>query len=157
MVEGQAVTGQWLGGSGSDNDCQTFGLTYGKTTDVSRPSPSKLWVFGEEHPDSNNDSGMAVQIADYQPGNAAWIDIPNNLHGGACAFAFADGHVEFHKWIGGLMVTLKFIQNGNVAEINSEGVGQPVAQSAADLRDLNWIQARTSAPVQLSSAPGFPE
>jgi prepilin-type N-terminal cleavage/methylation domain-containing protein len=154
---GDHVTGQWLGGPGGDNNCQDFGFTYQKTTDMIRPTTSKLWIFAEEHPDSINDAGLAVQIADYTLGSAAWIDIPSNLHNQACAFGFADGHSEMHKWAGRLMATLKYVAGGDVPDINYEGSGQPTADSAADLRDINWIQARTSNPIELSQAPNFPQ
>ena len=153
------VTGQWLGGPNADNDCQYFGFTYQKYTDMIRPTASKLWVFAEEHPDSINDAGLAVQIGAYTLGDAAWIDIPSNLHGGACELSFADGHAENHKWQGRLMSTLTYVPGGDVAEINYEGSGQPTAITAADLRDLNWIQARTSNPINLSAlnAQNFPQ
>ena len=64
-----------------------------KTTDVNRPSPANLWVFVDEHPDSINDGAFFNAQKNYE-----WIDLPSNLHCGACGFAFADGHSEIHKW-----------------------------------------------------------
>jgi len=150
---GSHVTGQWL--TGEDNNCQDFGFTYQKLTDMVHPPPSSLWVFAEEHPDSINDSTLAVQIGEYQLGGA-WIDIPSNLHNGAGSFSFADGHAEIHKWAGRLMSTLTYVQDGDVPEINYEGAGQPPATTAADLKDLNWVQARTSYPINIAGAPRFP-
>jgi prepilin-type N-terminal cleavage/methylation domain-containing protein len=150
------VTGQWL--TGDETDCADppngFAYTYQKTTQMTHPGTSRLWVFAEEHPDSINDAGLAVQIANYQLGGA-WVDIPSNLHNGADSFSFADGHAEIHKWQGRLMSTLIYVQGGDVPDINYQGQGQPTADSQADLRDLNWIQSRTSAP--LSELPGFPQ
>ena len=141
VVAGQAVTGQWL--SGVDNDCARYGHTYGKASDMTRPSPAALFVFGEEHPDSINDAGMAVQIANIRIGGD-FVDMPSNLHGGAGSFSFADGHAEIHKWMGPMLGRLKFVQGGgfpgNVA----------VGSNTGDLRDLNWLQARTSAPISQS-------
>jgi prepilin-type N-terminal cleavage/methylation domain-containing protein/prepilin-type processing-associated H-X9-DG protein len=144
------VTGQWL--SGTLSDAQTYGHCYQKASDMTRPSPANLWVFAEEHPDSINDEGLAVQIADYNIGGY-WIDIPSNLHNGAGSFSFADGHVEIHKWLGNVIGKGKFIEGGNVDE--AFGANQPPANTQVDLRDLNWVQARTSYP----RAPqlGFPE
>ena len=121
-------------------------MVYQKTAQMTRPGPSKLWS-ARKHPDSNNDSGMAVQIAEYSSLGDAWIDIPNNLHDGACAFSFADGHSEMHKWRGLLMSSLVFVQNGSDPSCNYEGISQPIVRSSTDLQDLNWIQARTSAPL----------
>lgn len=64
-------------------------------------SPSKTWVFVDEHPDSINDAAFAVQCqgAD-KPGTAMIIDFPASYHNGACGFAFSDGHSEIHRWKG---------------------------------------------------------
>jgi prepilin-type processing-associated H-X9-DG protein len=146
----QHVTGQWLPGAGGDNDCQDYGFTYQKLSQMVRPKPTTLFVFAEEHPDSINDSTLAVQIGQTDLGGGAWIDVPSNLHNGAGSFSFADGHAEIHKWVGRLMSTLTYVQNGYVPEINYEGANQPTADTAADLKDLNWVQARTSAPINPS-------
>jgi prepilin-type N-terminal cleavage/methylation domain-containing protein/prepilin-type processing-associated H-X9-DG protein len=148
------VTGQWL--DAAISDCQTFGFTYQKLSQMIRPSPARLWVFAEEHPDSINDDGLAEQIAEFNIGGV-WIDIPSNLHNGAGSFSFADGHAEVHKWFGRLMSTLTFVQNGGDASVNFEGATQMVADTASDLSDLNWIQARTSYPINPATAVGFPQ
>jgi len=66
---------------------------FAKTTDVTRPQPANLWVFVDEHPDSINDGAFFNAQRNYE-----WIDLPSNMHNGACGFAFADGHSEIHKW-----------------------------------------------------------
>jgi hypothetical protein len=132
------VTGQWLGGS--DDDGQTYGKRYQKDSDMTRPSPAKLWVFSEEHPDTINDAGLAVQIAETGPGSP-FIDMPANYHDSASSFSFADGHGEIHKWQGGLVGRAGFIEGGGTVWPNGTGA------SGADLKDLNWLQARTSNPV----------
>jgi prepilin-type processing-associated H-X9-DG protein len=55
----------------------------------------------DEHPDSIDDAAFANRCegAD-QPNTAMIIDYPGSFHGGACGFAFADGHSEIHKWMG---------------------------------------------------------
>jgi prepilin-type processing-associated H-X9-DG protein len=146
--------GQWV--SGNDNDCQTSFHVYQKLSQMIQPKPADLFVFAEEHPDSINDSTFAVEDGQTTLGSALWIDIPSNLHNGAGSFSFADGHAEIHKWVGRLMSTLTYVQNGDVPEINYEGAGQPSADTAADLKDLNWVQARTSFPINILTAPGFP-
>ncbi len=141
VVAGQAVTGQWL--SGADSDCAKYGHTYGKAADMNRPSPANLWVFGEENPDTINDSGLAVQIATITPGGD-FIDCPSNLHAGAGSFSFADGHAEIKKWMGPILGRAKFVQGGGFP--NNTTVGN----NSGDLKDLNWLQARTSAPLNAS-------
>lgn len=71
---------------------------YVKETQLSDPPPSLLWVMIDEHPDSINDGGFAVQM----PSSAAatsWIDVPAKYHNNACGFSFADGHSEIHRWL----------------------------------------------------------
>jgi len=144
VVAGQNVTGQWL--SGSLSDCQTYGRTYGRVADMNRPSPAALFVFGEEHPDSINDAGLAVQIATTTIGGD-FIDFPSNLHGGAGSFSFADGHAEIKKWLGPILGRAKFVQNGPETAAFPNGT---VGGNRGDLNDLNWLQARTSAPRNAS-------
>jgi prepilin-type processing-associated H-X9-DG protein len=83
------------GGGQTVND--PFQYKYYRLSDFRRPGD--IWVFLDQHPDSVNDGyfydnasrGVAANVTQ-------WIDIPGSLHGGACALAFADAHVETHKW-----------------------------------------------------------
>jgi prepilin-type N-terminal cleavage/methylation domain-containing protein/prepilin-type processing-associated H-X9-DG protein len=136
-----AVTGQWL--SGSDSDSQTYGHTYQKASQMNRPNPANLWVFAEENPNSINDAGLAVQIASTTLGGN-WVDLPANYHDGACSFSFADGHALTHKWQGNLVGGVKFVEGDTLGEVMPNGTD---ADTGADLRDLNWVQARTSSPI----------
>ena len=83
--------GGWLPGSDY--------YTYGKESEIISPPPVKVWVLGDEHPDSINDAAMAVQMCDETTvRNSRIIDFPASFHNGACGFSFADGHSEVHKW-----------------------------------------------------------
>ena len=64
-----------------------------KTSDVATPSPSMLWMFVDENPDSINDGAFFNAQQDRR-----WIDMPANYHNGAGGFAFVDGHSEIKKW-----------------------------------------------------------
>jgi prepilin-type N-terminal cleavage/methylation domain-containing protein/prepilin-type processing-associated H-X9-DG protein len=102
---------------------------YIKESDMGNPSPSGLWVTTDEHPDSINDSGFAVQME-----VAQWVDFPAPYHNNATSFSFADGHSEIHKWQGqtGIpRVTYAVLQAGAVIS-----GGNPNAV---------WLQQRTSA------------
>jgi prepilin-type N-terminal cleavage/methylation domain-containing protein len=147
---GAPVTGQWLGGS--DDDCETYGLTYGKTSQMVLPSPSAIFVFAHEHPNSINDAGLAVQIANFTSGGD-FIDCPDNSHNKSCEFSFADGHAEMHRWQGRILGNARFVNGGTFGQ----AFPTTVCVNNADLRDLNWLQARTSIPKLLSNRGGFPE
>jgi prepilin-type N-terminal cleavage/methylation domain-containing protein/prepilin-type processing-associated H-X9-DG protein len=124
------VPGEWLNAVQDTN--QTVWKTYGKMSDASRPGPSLLWVYTDEHPDSINDAGLAVQCADTSA-NGVIIDFPASYHNGSAAIAFADGHTELHHWTGSQIkqpITRTILQY--IASDDSVG-------------DLNWLQQRTSA------------
>ena len=73
-------------------------MRYKKTSDIRKdPKPAMLWVFIDENPDSINDAAYAVKM-DLAGAQATWQDGPGTGHGGACGFAFADGHSEIKKW-----------------------------------------------------------
>ena len=79
-----------------------------KTTDLVVPGPAESWVFVDEHPDSINDAGL------FSPYITEWVDLPASYHGGACGFAFADGHSEVHKWrSGSTLVPVKLVDLGH--------------------------------------------
>jgi prepilin-type processing-associated H-X9-DG protein len=143
------VTGQWLGGEEDDN--QRYGCCYQKTSDMVHPSPANLWIFAEDHPDSINDAGFAVQIERYAPGSS-FIDMPANYHSRACTFSFADGHAEIHKWLGTIAGSTGCVQGGNLSTFPTRTVGL-----AHDVSDLNWLQAHTSYPRDPANWPGFPQ
>jgi prepilin-type processing-associated H-X9-DG protein/prepilin-type N-terminal cleavage/methylation domain-containing protein len=58
------------------------------------PQPSDIFVFIEEHPDTLDDGYFLNK-----PYSTNWIDLPASYHGGGANVAFADGHVEQHKWV----------------------------------------------------------
>jgi len=157
------VTGPWLD-DGDDNN-QTYGHCYQKASDMNRPSPANLWVFTDEHPDSINDSGFAVQIENTTILTGRFIDTPTDLHDGAAPFSFADGHAEMHRWLGNELGRAPFIQGTLGQAVDGaagtfaaafENNGRTIyATTVSDVRDLNWMQARTSYPRGTPATP-FP-
>ncbi len=105
---------------------------YVKTADMVQPSPVNLWVMIDEHPDSVNDGACAVEMMPY---GAIWQDGPSILHNGGCAFTFADGHSEIHKWKDGRTRAMKVTYTMPFMY----GWIQPNNQ------DIRWIQDRTTA------------
>ncbi len=108
-------------------------LQYNKLSDILRPTPSDLWVFVDEHPDSIND-GFII-IGSDNPN--AWVnDLPASYHNHACGFGFADGHAENHKWLEAqTCARVTQIQHGDF----------PAAPKS---RDLQWTLAHATAPVR---------
>lgn len=59
--------------------------------------PADIIVLTDECPDTINDGDWTFSMA-LQPSETYWDDMPTKVHGNACSFAFADGHVEIHPW-----------------------------------------------------------
>ena len=136
LAAGSAVNGQWLTGANIGNSLQTAWRTYGKTSSMIIPGPSQLWVFVDEHPNSINDAGFAVQMQ-YTGLFSRIIDFPASYHNGAAGFAFADGHAEIHRWLGKTIQPAIISGGGNIGNgVNNAGDSAP---------DVLWLQTRTSA------------
>lgn len=127
-----AVNGQWLPGVDMQLNCQNQWQTYGKTSQMNNPSPANLWIFLDEHPDSINGAGFAVECA-LSNAAARIVDFPASYHNGAAGFAFADGHSEIHKWVG------RTIQPPIKGTSLTHNV--PAGDSVVD---VTWLQVRTS-------------
>jgi prepilin-type N-terminal cleavage/methylation domain-containing protein len=83
-------------------DWDSPAIQYVKETDITQPSPTDAFVFCEENPHTINDGYL--QIAS-QPAQAGFPDVPAAYLGGSCAFSFADGHAQVHKWVTGVLIT----------------------------------------------------
>lgn len=71
---------------------------YNKETDIRFPTPSDLFVFIDEHPESINDGAIVINPST----PTRWQDdLPASYHNGACGMSFADGHSEIHQWLEG--------------------------------------------------------
>jgi len=86
-----------------------------------------LWALVDENSDGLNDAAFAFSMAPIDNG-PYWVDDPGSYHNGACGFAFADGHSEFHKWL-----------------------ETPAKDSEANETDWGWMQQRTSVLVNTSA------
>jgi len=102
---------------------------YKKSTDVVDPGPSQCFVFVDEHPDSINDGGFAVQMPMTFAGTRI-IDFPASYHGGAGGVSFMDGHAEIRKWVDG-RTRVQRAPAGNVASPNN--------------KDVVWLAERSSS------------
>jgi prepilin-type N-terminal cleavage/methylation domain-containing protein/prepilin-type processing-associated H-X9-DG protein len=101
-----------------------------KETDLTVPGPSLTWVFIDEHPDSINDGGFAVQM-----NSEDMIDWPAWYHNGAGGLAFADGHAEIRRWIDPRTKARGACRTGNAA------MSRATHRNSVD---LFWLRERTS-------------
>jgi prepilin-type processing-associated H-X9-DG protein len=150
------VTGQWL--DNNSDDGQIYGFCYQKTSQMIHPSPAKLYIFIDEHPDSISDGTFAVEIA--TPGRGGrYIDCPGNLHDGGASFSFADGHAQLHHWMGSILGKAPFINGPLGASSGAEfSAAFPATSvnSATDVADFSWLTSHTSYPQNAANAAAFP-
>jgi prepilin-type N-terminal cleavage/methylation domain-containing protein/prepilin-type processing-associated H-X9-DG protein len=89
-------------------------IQYVRESDITRPVPSDAFVFCEENPNTINDGYLQIATQLTKPG---FPDVPAAYLGGGCAFSFADGHAEVHKWRTGTLTAAKSsypnLGNGN--------------------------------------------
>jgi prepilin-type N-terminal cleavage/methylation domain-containing protein/prepilin-type processing-associated H-X9-DG protein len=96
------------------------------------PKPARIFVFIEEHPNSLDD-GYFIN----NPERSTWTNLPASHHNGAVNLAFADGHLETHKWI---EATTRLPVRPGVAYF-------PVPISEARRLDFDWLMYRTSTAL----------
>jgi len=106
---------------------------YTRLSVITRPGPSKTWVFMEENPLSIDDAFFALDPT--QP--TVWYNSPAVLHGNSSEMAYADGHSETRQWTDQNMIHTK---NPQVAP----GENVPYDPTSGDLA---WLLSRTTAPI----------
>jgi prepilin-type N-terminal cleavage/methylation domain-containing protein/prepilin-type processing-associated H-X9-DG protein len=68
-----------------------------KFAEIRRPTPSRLFVFIDEHPDTLLDSQFGNPVGGpYWP--PMWFDMPADRHNRGACLSFADGHAERWRW-----------------------------------------------------------
>jgi prepilin-type N-terminal cleavage/methylation domain-containing protein len=94
------------------------------------PQPTETFVFIEEaDPRSYNEGTWVMYVT--PPG---WVDGFAIFHGVVTTFAFADGHVDSHKWLeqSTIKAALGFAHGDSASFFWSAG-------NAAQNRDLHWV------------------
>ncbi len=83
----------WKGSGYRDNPPSGYKL-YTRSGDFTEAGPSEIFVFSEIHHDSicRPFYGMIMS-------RPAFYHMPANYHKPSSTFAFADAHVEIHKWV----------------------------------------------------------
>jgi prepilin-type N-terminal cleavage/methylation domain-containing protein len=105
---------------------------YNKVSDIVRPTPSDLFVFVDEHPDSINDGWLIIEP---DTPNTWGNDLPASYHNRACGFTFADGHSDIHRWM----------EATTCAPVQQKEHGTFPGTSPVD-RDIRWMTNHCTAP-----------
>ena len=92
-------------------------------------APSQIFVFIEEHPDSIGDGYFLNKVY-----RAEWNDLPASYHNGSANLAFADGHMESHRW-----------KHGSTRPpARPDAALLPLSISASERADFDWLMERTT-------------
>lgn len=122
-----------------DSPSPTAGYyNYHKLSDIKSPTPSRVWVFVDEHPDSINDGWLVNSM----PGGLGWTDLPASYHNGACGIGFADGHSEIKKWLD------KYNGATKVGTVQPVIRGDHQGFPANNTLDTTWFMERSSAAIK---------
>ena len=102
------------------------------------PQPSRIFVLTEEHPDSITD-GYFLNYIDTNK----WVRLPASYHSGAANLAFADGHLETHKW--------RYPSTKPPAR--PDGVELPLPIPPGQSADFDWLMYRTTVDSDYGVSP----
>jgi hypothetical protein len=101
---------------------------------MTRPGPSKTWVFTEESPYSIDDGFFALDPRD----TTKWFNSPAVLHGTSSVLAYGDGHSAVRQWTDTSMI------NEKPATPSGTTDNWPASPSSGDLA---WFISVTTAPT----------
>jgi prepilin-type N-terminal cleavage/methylation domain-containing protein len=105
-----------------------------KTSDLTSPGPSSIFLLIDEHENSINDTHfLAIQKMDALNGQG-WLDAPSGRHGNATGMVFNDGHSEIHKWVGSDLRPAAGLVNQETPWV---GPGYPFL-APPNQRDFDW-------------------
>jgi prepilin-type N-terminal cleavage/methylation domain-containing protein/prepilin-type processing-associated H-X9-DG protein len=103
---------------------------YMRTADLNTDSPASRFVFMDVNPGNICTPGFGVDMSGQR-----WIHYPSTLHRWKGVVAFADGHVESHKWLDART------RRGLPRPTQYIGHNDPVANN----QDFRWIAERTTS------------
>ncbi|MEY4917044.1 MAG: hypothetical protein RL616_957 [Verrucomicrobiota bacterium] len=103
--------------------------TFQKTSQLSADGPANRFVFTDVNPANICTPAFGVDMT-----LATWIHYPSGLHNRRGVLAFADGHVEVHRWLDSR--TMPKLISGSYIGHGDSAIGNP---------DLLWITERTTS------------
>jgi prepilin-type processing-associated H-X9-DG protein len=102
-----------------------------KFSELGVPSPQNVFVFIEEHEASTWDSSFLVLPREqFTLTSGSWSSTPADRHQDGCNLSFADGHVEYWRWLW-----------PKTANLNNQ-----LTLNTRELRDLRRLQGTVPKP-----------
>ncbi len=108
------------------------------------PSPSDMFVFLDEHPDSiddgyflDKDASASGYYTVSSVTTSEWIDLPASYHNRSAAFSYADGHASLHRWLKSVTICPAI---PHAANLPIQIPSNPPDEDA----DLDWVLAHMS-------------
>ena len=102
------------------------------------PEPARIFVLTEEHPDSITDGYFLNH-----PDTNLWVHLPASYHNGAANLAFADGHLETHKWRCA----------STTPPARPYAIDLPFPVPAVEPADFDWLMDRTTVDSYAEAHP----
>lgn len=103
--------------------------TYSKTSHINADGPVNRFVFTDVNPANICTPAFGVDM-----GLTTWVHYPSGLHNRRGVLAFADGHVEVHRWLDPR--TMPKLITGTYIGHSDNAIGNA---------DLAWIVERTTS------------
>jgi prepilin-type N-terminal cleavage/methylation domain-containing protein/prepilin-type processing-associated H-X9-DG protein len=130
----------WVGSTNEDGGPFPQSLRmFLRDADFSKPGPAQTFVFIDEHPDSIDDcyfqfgdAGAAI----FGGKADVWVNCPASYHNDGCCLAFADGHVDYHRWV------------EKAAGLTVQPVTKKYPMKAGGKIDLLWLANHATAPIK---------
>lgn len=104
-----------------------------KFSEIQNPTPSKMFVFIDQHPDYISDPHFHMSLA--AGGDAIFMDVPSANHSGSGTLNYADGHAERRKWV----------DQRTKPDVEYKTSFMPGFRSPNN-EDIAWLQARYASP-----------
>lgn len=108
-------------------------MVFHKVDEITRPTPSTLFVLIDQHPDYVSDPHFHMTL---DAGNAAnFMDLPSANHNGTGTLTYADGHAERRKWA----------DKRTLVDVKYRGASFMAVKSPNN-PDIAWLQERFAIP-----------
>jgi len=101
------------------------------------PEPSRMFVFCDQNQRFICWPMMMIRMKENY-----WINLPATVHNYGATLAFADGHVEYKKWLEFTTAGKKSVKRWIQAQWPNHGT-----QARPNDRDLAWLRARSTVEV----------